>query len=598
MKNLRNLASNSKIKEHWNLKLLYKSDADPKIEKDLVVVESACALFEKKYKSKNFSSSPLTLKKALMDYTKIDELANGHKPLWYFNLKKDINSYDKNAQAKVTQYRQRYTVAGNKITFFTLELGKIPKAKQVVFLKDPTLKDYSYMLKVIFDEAKHNLTEKEEQLASMLSGPAYSYWINGNETLLSGIEVKYKNKKIPLPQAVGIISTLPKGERYILHKEINKIFKENSHFSENEINAIYNFKKIMDDRRGYAKPYSSTVLHYENDEETVENLVRTVTQYFRLSQRFYSLHAKLLGEKKLTLADRGVSMGEIKKKFNFDSAIKIVKGSFEDFDPKLAQIFQKFLDNGQIDVYPKKGKVGGAYCSSGGMNPTYVLLNHTNSINSVSTLAHEMGHAFHAELSKSQPPHYRGHTISTAEVASTFFEQVLINELEKVLSQEEQVILLHDNLMGDISTIFRQIAFFNFENELHKLIRKEGRLPKEQIARLMSKHLKSYMGEAFDITDDDGYFFVYLSHMRRFFYVYSYAFGQIVSRALFENWKKDKSYAKKVEQFLRAGGSKSPKNIFKSIGIDVSDPEFFRAGLRGIERDIKKLEKLTLKGKK
>lgn len=584
-----------KDKTSWNLGLLYKNDDDPQIEIDLKVVENACATFEKKYRGKDFVSTAEKLKKSLVEYQKVEELANGHRFLRYFRFKQDINSDDKNAQAKIAQYRQRYTVARNKIVFYILELGQIPKTKQQAYLKSQELKEFAYMLKVIFSEAKYRLSEKEEQLIRMVSGPAYRYWVDGNDNLLSQIEIKHRGKTIPLPKATGVLASLPKKERQHLHEQINKAFKDNSYFAENEINAIYTFKRIMDDRRGYRKPYSSAILNYENDEEAIEKMVSLVTKYFKLSRSFYKLHAKLLGEKKLSIADRAVPMGEIKKKFDFEYSVKLLKNALNNFDPKFTDIFQSFLDKGQIDVYPKKGKTGGAYCSSADIGPTYVLLNHTNSIKSVSTLAHEMGHAFHGELSKSQPLHYRSYTTSTAEVASTFFERVLTTELEKTLTPSEQIILLHDDLMGDISSIFRQIAFFNFENELHELVRKDGRVPKEKIAQLMSKHMKSYMGEAFDVTEDDGYFFVYLSHMRRFFYVYSYAYGQIISRALFEKWKEDKSYAKKIEQFLSAGGSMSPEDIFKSIGIDTSDPKFFETGLKGIERDITRLKKLSRK---
>jgi oligoendopeptidase F len=129
--------------------------------------------------------------------------------------------------------------------------------------------------------------------------------------------------------------------------------------------------------------------------------------------------------------------------------------------------------------------------------------------------------------------------------------------------------------------------------ELHQKIRAQGRLAKKDIAILMNKHMKAYLGDAVDLKEDDGYFFVQWPHIRNFFYVYSYAYGQIISRALFENWKRDKNYAKKIEQFLSSGGSMSPENIFKKIGIDTSDKTFFETGLKSIESDIKRLEKLT-----
>ncbi len=149
--------------------------------------------------------------------------------------------------------------------------------------------------------------------------------------------------------------------------------------------------------------------------------------------------------------------------------------------------------------------------------------------------------------------------------------------------------------MGDISTIFRQIACFNFEVELHKRIRSEGQISKEEIAKLLKKHLESYMGDAINVTEDDGYFFVNWSHIRRFFYVYSYAYGQLISRSFFENWKKDNKYINKIDFFLSAGGSMSPEDIFKKAGINIKDPKFFLSGLKSIEKDIDKLEMLISK---
>ncbi len=161
-----------------------------------------------------------------------------------------------------------------------------------------------------------------------------------------------------------------------------------------------------------------------------------------------------------------------------------------------------------------------------------------------------------------------------------------------MLSPKEQLIALHDKIASSINTIFRQIACFNFELDLHNSIRDKGSLSKEEIAALMNKHMAAYLGPVFSMQEDDGYFFVYWSHVRRFFYVYSYAFGEIVSSALYQMYKKDNSFKEKVKQFLSMGGSDSPENIFKSIGIDVTKPEFFEEGLKKIEKDIDTLESL------
>jgi oligoendopeptidase F len=579
-------------KDTWDLTLLYKSEKDSKIEKDILKIEKAYSEFEKKYKNKDFTSTSKKLLEVLEEREKISkELENG-APWWYFALRKDLDSNDTVATSSAARISQRITKAENKKTFFRLELSSIPKTKQKKFLNDPLLAKYRYHLEKIFQNGEYLLSEGEEQLVSLLSQTSYSMWIDGQNKILSQQTIDFKGNKLLFSKALGELSEKPKAERQVLHKKINEVTRSISSFAESEINAVYNYKRILDDKRGFKKPYSSVLLSDQMDEKTIEGLVDLVTKNFKISRRFYKLHAKLLKERKVTMAERNVPIGEIKKKFYFPKSVEVVKRAFSKVDPKYADILEGFLKNRQIDVYPKKGKKGGAYSWGGGKLPTFVLLNHVDNVRSVETLAHEMGHAIHSAFSRNQPSYYRRYSTSVAEVASTFFEQVAASELESELTPEENMILLHNKIHGDITTIFRQIACFNFELELHREIREKGLLSKEKIADLMSKHLKSYLGEAVEVTHEDGYSFVNWMHIRRFFYVYSYAYGQLVSRALFENWKKDPTYSTKIEQFLSAGGSMSPRDIFRKIGIDTLNPKFFALGLKGIEKDIDRLEKL------
>jgi len=173
----------------------------------------------------------------------------------------------------------------------------------------------------------------------------------------------------------------------------------------------------------------------------------------------------------------------------------------------------------------------------------------------------------------------------------------VFDEVFKTLSSKEQIVALHDRINDEVQTTFRQIACFNFELDLHKRIRAEGQISSADIALLLTKNMKAYAGNSVTVSLDDGYFFVPWSHIRRFFYVYTYAYGQLISRALYETWKLDPRYGVKIKQFLSAGGSMSPEDIFKSIGIDTSKNSFFEAGLKGVQEDIKRLEKLTEKKK-
>lgn len=579
----------------WNLGLLYKNENDPAIEKDLAAIEAAYAAFEKKYRKADFTATPAALAKAFRDYVAMLELANGSKPWWYFALRQQLNAEDAHATATATAYSQRLSAAGNKTVFFSLAIGKIPPAKHKAFLKDPQLAPYAYFLKRIFLGAKHQLSEGEEQLEELLLQTSYTMWVDGQEKLLNAQMVEWKGEQIPIAEALALVADLPKKDRRALSQKVNSVFRSISHFAEAEINAVYTYKKVMDERRGYAKPYDATLLAYESDETAVLALVSAVTKHFKISRRFYALHARLLGEKKIMMADRNAKVGTIGTAFDFETSVALTKQAFAKIGQKYVDVLDSYIANGQIDVYPRKGKTGGGFCWGQGTLPTFVLLNHADAVRSVETLAHEMGHAIHTEFSKSQPAHYRSYSTATAEVASTFFEQVLIDELEHALPEKDRFVLLHNKISGDISTIFRQIACFNFELELHGMIRSKGQITAAEIAALLVKHMGAYLGDAVQMDENDGYFFVNWSHIRHFFYVYSYAYGQLVSRALYENWKRDPAYEQKIERFLFAGGSASPEDIFKSIGVDTRDPAFFEAGLKGIEADIKKLEKLAKK---
>jgi len=584
-------------KHVWNLKQLYESHTDPRIEKDMRTSERAYMAFEKKYKGTRvtkYLSNESALLEALNEYTGIFEHNPIAKPLVYFFLTLDLDSRDDNARAKFNVLMERCTQNEIKVAFFELSLGTLDEAKQAKFLASKKLAHYHYFLKNIFDRAKHDLSEAEEKIMSLKGLPAHERWVSMTEKILGKATVLFEGKNMPISEAMYRIADLPKKDRYELHDAVMAVLEKTDIVAESEINALVLNKKIDDELRGYKHPQDATIEGYQNDAKSIKVLVDTVTKHFHVSQRFYALKAKILGSKKLRYPDRNVGIGKGPlKKVTFAESVEILREVFGALDPQYRSILDSFLEDGQIDAHPKVGKSGGAYCAGNTHLPTFVLLNHTDTLEQVSTFAHEMGHAIHTELSKSQPVIYQGYSTSTAEVASTLFESFVFDALFEKLSDTEKVEALHRKISDDIQTIFRQIACFNFEEEMHNTIREKGALSASELRLLMNKHMSSYLGPTFDMKESDGNFFVSWSHIRRFFYVYSYAFGQLVSKALYVNYKKDKKYLEKIESFLKAGGSDSPENIFKSIGIDVTKPSFWKQGIESIERDIDVLEKLT-----
>jgi oligoendopeptidase F len=587
-----------KLKTRWELeKLFYKDLKDPRIYKDIERGDRAIDAFAKKYtKNKRWHTDPKALKKALSDYEALERSCTA-KPLYYANYRKELDAKDKEAEAFLNKWGDHYTKRGTKLLFFELELGKVSASAQKKFLAADELRDFRYWLERFFEKAKHDLSESEEKILSLLSDVSFGRWVQAVDNILNTREVAFKGKRLPLNEALARVSHLPLKDRRALHAVAMQALKESSPMAESELNAIVSRKKITDELRGFKEPYDATILGYENDKESVLNLVRTVTEHFEIPRRFYTLKTRMLKQKSLTYADRAASVGVVGKKIRFAQAVKIVHDAFYALHPRYADIFDRLLANGQVDVFPRAGKTSGAYCSGGVDEPTMLLLNHVENAHSLLTLAHEMGHAIHTERSKTQRPLYQRYTTSTAEVASTFFEQVAFEALTRTLSGKERLVAMHDKLQDDVATIFRQIAFFNFELDLHRRIREKGMLPKEAIAELLNEHTRRYMGSAIKLAPDDGYFFVTVSHFRRFFYVYSYAFGQLVSRALYERVRQDPAFIKKIDAFLCAGGSDSPEGIFAACGLDLYTPDIFLEGLRGIERDLAELEKAVAKGR-
>ena len=586
------------MKTKWDLTVFYKNEDDPKIESDILAIEKAYSDFEKKYKNKKgYLEKEDSLAKALEDWDALLEVAGSWKPAMYLNYRKDLDAFNQKADSLFNKVINRLTLASNKILFFNLALGKIDKKLQTKFLSSGKLAPFRYYLQRSFDTAKYDLGESEEQILNLKSLPAREMWSSSQEKLLNSQTIKFEGKELPIPEAANKLFELPKQKRYALQQLLSEKLKSISYFAEAELNAIYTDKKINDELRGFSEPYSATIIGYQNDEKSIINFVDTVTKNFSISHKFYKLKAKLLKLPRLRFPDRSVSIGKNSKKVSFEEGLNIFKKALGDVDEKYVKILDRFIENGQIDVYPVKGKRGGAYCSHSTSNPTFVLLNQVDSVDSIMTLGHEMGHAFHSELSKVQRPIYQDYTISVAEVASTLFENFVFEELLKTMSEKEKIVALHDRIEDDIKTIFRQIACFNFELDLHRSVRANGAITKEEIAKTHNKHMLAYLGNAFELKEDDGYFFVQWPHLRYFFYVYSYAYGQLISKALYKKYQQDKGFIKQIEKFLSAGGSRSPEDIFKEIGIDTSKPEFFLDGLRSIEEDIKRLEKLAKSAK-
>lgn len=586
------LPSLKKYKTEWDLRgLYYKNSKDPRIEQDLKTAESAYAAFAKKWLGADFSN-PAVLKEALAQYEKLSGMPEVTRPGRYFSFRKCLNVNDAEADRALALMSKRLRVAGDKILFFTLTLGKLPAAIQSDHLKDAGLTHFRYFLEKIFESAKHDLTEPEEKIIRLKARQSSGMWHEAVEKIISNRKITFKGKELPVPEALETIDLLPVKDRITLWDKIVVEMKQIGEMAEHEMNAIVSNARAEDELRGFKLPYSATALAYEHDTKSIENLTKAVSSKgFKLSQKFYKLKAKYHGVKELHYTEKYRSIGP-ELSISFDEAMEVCRDVFYGAKKEYGEIFDQMLEKGQIDVFPRAGKQGGAFMSDETGHPTQVFLNHVPNLKSLETLAHEMGHAIHARRSALNTPLYDGHSIVTAETASTLFENLVFNAIYKQANEKTKMVMLHDRITRNIATIERQVAFFNAELEIHNTIHEKGAMQSEELADCMYRHLKSYLGSAIKLSKDDGYSYVYIPHLRYGFYVYSYAFGLLMSTIMSKKYQEDSTYIENIDKFLTAGSSDNVVNIFKSIGIDTTKEDVFLDALDSQAEDINTFEKL------
>lgn len=575
----------------WNLKPLFASDNDPRMEEKRKAVERKSYDFIDKWKDrKDYLKDPAVLKQALDEYEEWnryygDEGDEGY----YFMLRTQQNQNDPELKAKYNKIEEFGRKIQNDIQFLHLRIAKIPQKDRKRFLEYRGLKEYKHFLERIFAESRYLLSEPEEKIMNLKSAPSYSNWVRMTSGFLSKEErtvLSEEGRRVPktFAEITSLMNSRDKRVRNSAAKAFNDILGRHVEVAEAELNSILANKKIDDELRKMPRPDLGRHISDDIDSEVVDALIGAVSDKFPVSAEYYRLKAMLMKVKRLRYHERNVEYGEVAKKYSYDQSLALVERVFKDLDGKFHDILAAFRDGGQIDVYPQKGKAGGAFCAHHLISqPTYVLLNHTGKLHDVLTLAHELGHGINNELMKeSQNALNFGSPLSTAEVASTFMEDFVLQELLKQADDETKLAVMMNKLNDDVSTIFRQASCYAFEQEIHQEYRQKGYLSKEEIGKLFQKHMAAYMGDAVEQSPGSENWWVYWGHIRYFFYVYSYASGLLISKSLQNSVKENPAFIEKVKEFLSAGSSDSPRNIFLKLGIDIADKKFWERGLKEV----------------
>jgi len=587
----------------WDLSPLLASDTDPALDSLLSEVEAANLSFVTTWKERtDYLVDPIILRQALDEYEQLAaRFGTSGQPGYYFGLRASQDQANPVVRAAENRVDELSTRLINELQFFENTLCRLPVETQNIFLTHPELSPYQHYLERLFSFSRHLLSDPEERIMNLKSKASHENWARLTSSLLSK-EVR----EVPLPDG----STAAKGQSELntLTHHTRKDIRDasavalydiaNRHIdvAEAEFNSLLGDKKVSDELRAWERPESSRHMADDIHTTVVDALTQAVQKHFDTSRRFYILRAKLTGQPTLAYHERMVDLGSIEKTYTYEEASTLVQRVFTQLDPEFGAIYDRLTNNGQVDVYPKPGKRIGAFCASDLLSlPTYILLNYTGEPGDIRTIAHEFGHAINAELMREKRHALDfGTPLSTAEVASTFMEDFARAEMAKNATAEERLILNVSQLDDEISTIFRQVAAYRFEQELHARFREAGYLAKETISEIFTAHMKDYLGDAVTIDSGAENGWVSWSHFRTFFYVYSYASGLLISKALQRKVKTHPQFLEDVKTFLSAGLSQSPTVLFSNLGIDITKPTFWEEGLAETAALLEQTEALAM----
>lgn len=576
----------------WDLKDLFKSDNDPQLAVWQNKVEEASYHFINKWnKRRDYLNTPKVLAEALAEYEAwVANYGTNDRACYYFWLRSEQEKNNPQVKAGLNKAKDLAIKIENDIQFFTLNLSKLAPDQQKIFLNDEKLKSYHHFLKRLFATGQYTKSDAEEKIINHLADTSYHRWVDMLEAMLAQEERKGKN----LPTLLADCANEKTKVRTQAAEQVNNILAAWAPVAEHELNAVLEYKKNIDKIRGTKWPEELRLVSDDMSPEVVEAMLSTVEKNFDLAQRYYRLKAKMMGQKKISYFERSVTVGKIKQAWPYKQAVDLVQEQLTNLDKELGEIFADFIKNKQLDVYPQNGKTDGAFCAHHSSTlPTYILLNYANKWHDVKTLAHEVGHGINNELvRKNVLPIYFGTPTSTAEVASTFFEDIVLASARTKVSDKEKLALLMSKLDDEVATTFRQVAAYRFEQNLHQNFRAKGYLAKEEIGKLWQTQMKRYLGPAVDLAKGSENWWVYWSHFRQFFYVYTYASGLLIAKSLQAKVRADKNFINEVKKFLGAGLSKSPQEIFAELGLDITDKNFWQQGIDEFSTLLKETEKL------
>jgi oligoendopeptidase F len=477
--------------------------------------------------------------------------------------------------------------------------NKILKAnKQVVKMltNDPDFAFCAFYVKEIIANKEHYLSTEQEMLLSELYPSALLSWKKSFENSISKLEVQYsKTKKYSLDTVLGMLFS-PKVEvRKKASEAIGQTLDEELSHRANAYENVIKHHSVEDKYRKFSRWDHSSAASNSIGLKTIDVVMKEISGRIDLCHDWHKFLASKMGEEKLSWHNRVAPVVEYKEEYvSFSEAKEIIIEAFNAVDEEFGINIKDFLDSNSIHAVSSKGKTTGAFCAGVvSQKFPYILLNWSGTTDDILALAHECGHAIHAIYSDGISSFHFDPPLVLAETASVFSEMVVFDYLiEKAKNPKLKARILAKNITDQIITIFRQASYYQFEAEVHEYRKSIGEINASNLGEIWLKHTKEYYGKNVDVPDYSSNHWSYVPHFMSVGYVFSYSFGQLLTIALYGQYKKAKAENKesefltKYKSMLKSAGSDWPKEIAQIANIDIESKKVWADGLKTLEKMI------------
>lgn len=573
----------------WNLATMYEDESQ--IEKDIDLLRKAGE------ELKALAENPKANLKQILEHMEANYRKGSHL-INYTNMKQDEDSRIAQSQKNYGEANQAFVQYNASLSFLRPYLLSLTKDEKKDLLADENFAGYHEYLERVFRYSDHTLSDKEEYILSRLSfadeAPSDIYYYLTNADMKFPAVESLDNHELTAEN----FTTLQKNPKTEVRKEsFDKLYTVFNSFGNTISNAYFNNVRSLTTRaefRGFSSALEMELFEDDVDPKVYEALIESIHKNISFLHRYYKKKKELLGLDEQHMYD--VYLPLVKgqqKEYSFEEARDLCIASVAPLGEEYQAIYRSAFEDGWIDVYPREGKRGGAYSSGSYDSYPFISMNFNGTLDSVFTLAHEMGHSMHSYYAKKNNDFlYHGYTIFAAEVASTFNERLLLNYLyDHAETEADRLELLDHELDSFKSTVYRQTMFAEFEKIVHDRVEKQEALTKDDFDRIYLDLNKKYFGDHMISDDLISHEWMRIPHFYRDFYVYKYATGYCAATVLSEKvLRGGEDDLAAYLSFLKDGSHHFPIDQLKAAGADMSKPETIDGALEVFGRLVERIE--------